>query len=598
MRRYSIHLIVLMTVLFAMHIAPAAAQQGQDENDDTCPVIVQTALDAVAEACEPAGRNQACYGHILLAAEPHADVSRFEFEETGDLVNVGDLASLALSPMDTETGAWGVALMRLQANLPDTLPGQNVTFLVFGNSEIRNAVTPTGAPATTESTPVEIEAVIQSNSSINVRAQPSTNSAVIDILRPNATITADGRDSAGRWIRVILPDGDSGWIFSDLLSIDGDLAALAVVDDLRIDRLSLGQEIEGTISDESPTDEYRFEGQEGDIIDIRMLRASGDLDTLLVLQGPDGDEIASNDDDPELGLTGSVINAFRLPADGTYTVLASRYGAEDGFTEGGYTLLVAYDEAAYIHPMQAFYFQSGIGDAACEEAPQSGLLIQSPAGVGEVRLLVNEVRFDLGSTAFLQAQPDDSLRIAIIEGIGRAESFGEAMIVPAGSFVTVPMDANLVASGPPSAPEPYDPDTLLPLPLNALEREIEVAEPIDPEEIRTGDMTITLTWDNGADMDLWMIEPDGATVYYGNPGSISGAQLDVDANAACDRNFGTQETISWPSGQPRLGVHTVQVREWDDCGDGAANWQLTVRIGEEIVLDEKGTGEASFEISR
>ena len=30
--------------------------------------------------------------------------------------------------------------MQLQANLPDTLPGQNVTFLLFGNVEIENAV--------------------------------------------------------------------------------------------------------------------------------------------------------------------------------------------------------------------------------------------------------------------------------------------------------------------------------------------------------------------------------------------------------------------------------------------------------------------------
>ena len=30
--------------------------------------------------------------------------------------------------------------MKLQANLPDSLPGQNVTFLMFGDVQIQNAV--------------------------------------------------------------------------------------------------------------------------------------------------------------------------------------------------------------------------------------------------------------------------------------------------------------------------------------------------------------------------------------------------------------------------------------------------------------------------
>ena len=30
--------------------------------------------------------------------------------------------------------------------------------------------------------------------------------------------------------------------------------------------------------------------------------------------------------------------------------------------------------------MQAFYFRSGIGDAPCAEAPNSGILIQTPEG--------------------------------------------------------------------------------------------------------------------------------------------------------------------------------------------------------------------------
>ena len=39
-------------------------------------------------------------------------------------------------------------------------------------------------------------------------------------------------------------------------------------------------------------------------------------------------------------------------------------------------------------PMQAFYFTSGIGDAQCNEAPDSGMLIQTPQGVGLVNFRI------------------------------------------------------------------------------------------------------------------------------------------------------------------------------------------------------------------
>ncbi|MFQ3648652.1 MAG: hypothetical protein SNJ80_17115, partial [Anaerolinea sp.] len=136
------------------------------------------------------------------------------------------------------------------------------------------------------------------------------------------------------------------------------------------------------------------------------------------------------------------------------------------------------------------------------------------------------------------------------------------------------------------------------LPLALLEREITPAPPISAAALRRGDLTITLEWDNDADMDLQLYEPDGSHVYFGNPSSISGARLDVDANAACDRNFGRRETITWPSGQPRLGTHRIVVSEYAVCNQGRANWTLEVRIGAEVILRETGTGGAEFEFRR
>src|SRR5688500_11640314 len=82
---------------------------------DICPTIVQTALQATEQSCAAVNRNQACYGHVAISAEGRPDAANFAFAESGDIVDVSALQSLQLSPLDTEAGAWGVALFRIQA---------------------------------------------------------------------------------------------------------------------------------------------------------------------------------------------------------------------------------------------------------------------------------------------------------------------------------------------------------------------------------------------------------------------------------------------------------------------------------------------------
>ena len=100
------------------------------------------------------------------------------------------------------------------------------------------------------------------------------------------------------------------------------------------------------------------------------------------------------------------------------------------------------DEEA-LTPMQAFFFRSGIGDAQCEGAPDSGLLIQTPKGAQKIEFTVNEVNITLASTAYLQAQPGDDLIINVVEGQATVEAFGVEQIVLAGARVRVPLDDNL-----------------------------------------------------------------------------------------------------------------------------------------------------------
>ena len=61
-------------------------------------------------------------------------------------------------------------------------------------------------------------------------------------------------------------------------------------------------------------------------------------------------------------------------------------------------------EEPLYNPMQAFYFQSGV-DAMCPAAPDSGMLIQTPEGVGEVTFLINEVDISLARRCISTPRP-------------------------------------------------------------------------------------------------------------------------------------------------------------------------------------------------
>jgi hypothetical protein len=285
---------------------------------DACPQIVKTALDTADKFCQKTGRNQACYGHIAMEAEPQPGAPNFRFEQEGDIVNVSELKKLQLRSMDEASGEWGVALLRLQANLPDTLPGQNVTFLMFGDVEITDAVEP----------------------------------------------------------------GDTG-----------------------------------------------------------------------------------------------------------------------------------------LRPMQAFYLRTGIGDSKCDEAPESGLLVQTPQGAGEIRLTINQVDVQLGSTVLFQGDPDSDgrMNVTTIEGAAFLNVAGKQQPVVAG------LEANLPARGGgrilpmPAAPAPtpgpsptpgptptvdilsqpsgggaltpkvvlqaYNARKLRSLPLRLLQRRVSIAPPLTPRQL-------------------------------------------------------------------------------------------------------------------
>ncbi len=94
--------------------------------------------------------------------------------------------------------------------------------------------------------------------------------------------------------------------------------------------------VEGEVPDDE-TFEYTFEGVEGDIVTITARATDNSLDPVTTLLGPDGDEVASNDDhdddDPDLERFDSRISEFELPETGEYTVSVRGFGGFGGELE-------------------------------------------------------------------------------------------------------------------------------------------------------------------------------------------------------------------------------------------------------------------------
>jgi len=105
--------------------------------------------------------------------------------------------------------------------------------------------------------------------------------------------------------------------------------------------ISSGVGIPGAISNDNAFDVYVFDGRAGDVITLQMV-SNGNLDTALYLLNSAGIEIAGNDD-ADADTTDSLISNILLTEDGTYTVIATRFGTIYGGTTGPYTLTLRVD---------------------------------------------------------------------------------------------------------------------------------------------------------------------------------------------------------------------------------------------------------------
>lgn len=100
--------------------------------------------------------------------------------------------------------------------------------------------------------------------------------------------------------------------------------------------IDYGMTLEATIDEEIIARYFYFQAKRGDVITITQSKITGNLDALLKLTDKDLNELAQDDD--RSTTRDARIAAFTIPASGTYYIIATRSGEQDGRTTGDFSL--------------------------------------------------------------------------------------------------------------------------------------------------------------------------------------------------------------------------------------------------------------------
>ena len=213
-------IIMFFVVVLLLTLSPVAAQQS---SGDSCPLFVQEALTRLDEFCSGSPRNTACYGHYQVGATFNLEVDADTFSEPSDNIELVALASISTAPLDAATEQWGVAVLSVQANVPNTMPGQMVRFILLGDTELQNAVAPENALIPVDPVPISLF------SQVNLRSGPSTNTNVLATIDTDVELAADGISPDKEWLRVFY-ERTNMWVNRWVINID-DVSSLPVIDE-------------------------------------------------------------------------------------------------------------------------------------------------------------------------------------------------------------------------------------------------------------------------------------------------------------------------------------------------------------------------------
>jgi len=84
---------------------------------------------------------------------------------------------------------------------------------------------PTPIPSPTPAPPPEAVVAVDL---LNLRAGPGTNYDVLTMMEEGVRLKVIGRTEANDWLKVVTAEGREGWVFAEMVTVSGDVGAIAV----------------------------------------------------------------------------------------------------------------------------------------------------------------------------------------------------------------------------------------------------------------------------------------------------------------------------------------------------------------------------------
>ena len=178
-------------------------------------MVVQRTLDSIEERCADLERDSLC-----LVSQP------LEVQPAGAGESLAALRSLSTGGLDADNDSWGLALLRLGANLPQTYPGAGLLALLAGDAQIQNEIDASEAVAIPG--PVSTAALERAT----LYRQPGILPEPIGALAADEIVPVDAYDLSGDWLRAVT-GGMVAWLEAEKV------ARLQAMDSLP--RLALNQ---------------------------------------------------------------------------------------------------------------------------------------------------------------------------------------------------------------------------------------------------------------------------------------------------------------------------------------------------------------------
>ena len=91
----------------------------------------------------------------------------------------------------------------------------------------------------------------------------------------------------------------------------------------------------------------------------------------------------------------------------------------------------------------------------------------------------------------------------------------------------------------------------------------ELTKRLERESAKSGEVQISLMWDNRNDIDLHCMAPGKEHIFFGQKRVKSGGELDVDMNAREPYSDKPVENIYWPTGGAPPGHYVIQVHHYE-----------------------------------